>query len=81
MSPVDGGEGQGDIEATAVLSSVPAGTPLQGLDIYKGKEAPVAMEDSAYPEWLWTVLDEGKPPGDAAGAMGKHHFLLTWNGN
>ncbi|EKG09232.1 Ribosomal protein L37 mitochondrial [Macrophomina phaseolina MS6] len=43
-----------------VQSSVPAGTPLKGLNFYKNKTDPVAMEDSEYPPWLWTVL---KPEG------------------
>jgi hypothetical protein len=28
------------------------GTPIPGLDIYKDKDAPVAMERSEYPEWV-----------------------------
>ncbi|QDS68331.1 hypothetical protein FKW77_010697 [Venturia effusa] len=38
------------------LSSVPAGTPLKGLNFLKAKTDPVAMEDSEYPSWLWDIL-------------------------
>jgi large subunit ribosomal protein L54 len=49
-------------------SSVPAGTPLKGLNIYKGKDDPVAMEDTEYPDWLWGVLGEIKGVGTGYGA-------------
>ncbi|KAF2271989.1 uncharacterized protein EI97DRAFT_504594 [Westerdykella ornata] len=58
-----------------VKSSVPAGTPLKGLNFLKNKEDPVAMEDSAYPPWLWTILQrqeakkDGGAGGDAAGDL------------
>lgn len=39
---------------------MPAGTTLKGLNYFKNKPDPVAMEDSEYPEWLWTLLDERK---------------------
>jgi hypothetical protein len=42
------------------MSSVPAGTPLKGLNFIKGKNDPVAMEDSEYPEWLWRILEDKK---------------------
>lgn len=38
-------------------SSVPAGTPLEGLNYLKNKQAPLALEDHEYPDWLWTLLD------------------------
>ncbi|AGO12194.1 AaceriAEL167Cp [[Ashbya] aceris (nom. inval.)] len=38
------------------VSSCPAGTPLNLL-LKKGGKEPLALEDSEYPEWLWTVLD------------------------
>ncbi|KAF1986113.1 hypothetical protein K402DRAFT_355961 [Aulographum hederae CBS 113979] len=41
-------------------SSVPAGTPLKGLNIMKGANDPVALEDSEYPEWLWGLLKTEK---------------------
>lgn len=48
---------------------MPGGTPLKGLGYFKGRDAPVAMEDHEYPEWLWGLLDEAKKSG-AAGAGG-----------
>ncbi|KAF2674222.1 hypothetical protein BT63DRAFT_419528, partial [Microthyrium microscopicum] len=44
----------------SVVSSIPAGTVLKGINIYKDKQDPVAMEDHEYPDWLWGVLDEIK---------------------
>lgn len=38
------------------MSSIPAGTPLKGLNFLKGRTDPVAMEDSEYPAWLWEIL-------------------------
>ncbi|KAL1968310.1 hypothetical protein VTN77DRAFT_2145 [Rasamsonia byssochlamydoides] len=42
------------------LSSCPAGTKLQGLNYMKNKPDIFAMEDSEYPDWLWTLLDDPK---------------------
>ncbi|KAM0718503.1 hypothetical protein Q7P37_005573 [Cladosporium fusiforme] len=53
--------------APKVLSSVPAGTPLKGLNFYKDKQDPVALADDEYPAWLWRVLD--KNSADAAGGV------------
>lgn len=53
--------------APAVVSSVPAGTVLKGLNFLKDKSDPVAMADEEYPAWLWKVL-EGKG-ADAAGGV------------
>jgi large subunit ribosomal protein L54 len=39
-------------------SSCPKGTVLKGINVFQGKKDPVAMEDSEYPEWLWTLLDK-----------------------
>ena len=50
-------------KAPRILSSVPGGTPLKGLNYFKNKEDPVAMDDHEYPEWLWSVLDERKTDG------------------
>lgn len=38
------------------VSSCPAGT-LLNLQIKKNGKESVALEDSEYPSWLWTVLD------------------------
>lgn len=59
-------------------SSVPAGTPLNGLGYLKGSDTVLAREDDSYPAWLWHVLDpsstsssskkdrgEGENEGDA----------------
>lgn len=54
--------------APAVVSSVPAGTVLKGLNFYKDKADPIALADEEYPAWLWKVL-EGKGV-DAAGGVG-----------
>jgi large subunit ribosomal protein L54 len=42
-------------------SSVPGGKELRGLGYTKAKPKVLAMEDDAYPEWLWTLLDEKRP--------------------
>ncbi|KAJ3376973.1 39S ribosomal protein L37, mitochondrial, partial [Lobulomyces angularis] len=34
------------------------GTVLKGLNIYEGKQDPVAMADEKYPDWLWSILVE-----------------------
>ncbi|KAI5205699.1 hypothetical protein E4T39_02801 [Aureobasidium subglaciale] len=52
--------------APTVKSSVAAGTPLKGLNFIKGKNDPVALEDSEYPTWLWGILK--KKGGESAGA-------------
>lgn len=49
-----------------IVSSVPAGTPLKGLNYFKNKTDPVAMVDEEYPDWLWTVLDEPSREGHSA---------------
>ncbi|KAI9709339.1 MAG: hypothetical protein M1820_003459 [Bogoriella megaspora] len=43
-----------------IQSSVPAGTPLRGLNFMKGKNDPLAKEDSEYPDWLWGILDDAE---------------------
>ncbi|CAE6436105.1 unnamed protein product [Rhizoctonia solani] len=47
----------------APISSCPANTNLTGLAWLKGQPPVLALEDSEYPAWLWTLLDE-KKPGD-----------------
>ncbi|PNS18540.1 54S ribosomal protein L37, mitochondrial [Sphaceloma murrayae] len=44
-------------------SSIPAGMPLKGLNLLKGKTDPLAMEDKEYPPWLWTLLVDSKREG------------------
>ncbi|SAL98500.1 hypothetical protein [Absidia glauca] len=41
-------------------SSVPAGVTLKGINFLKDGTDPVALEDTAYPMWLWDLLDEKK---------------------
>ncbi|GAA5886397.1 hypothetical protein JCM6882_001626 [Rhodosporidiobolus microsporus] len=43
-------------------SSCPAGTVLKGLNYIKDGQDPVALEDSEYPAWLWTLADDGPAP-------------------
>lgn len=43
-------------QATKIVSSCPAGTPLN-LQIKKSGKELIALDDKEYPEWLWTVLD------------------------
>lgn len=52
-----------------VKSSVPAGTPLKGLNFEKNKQDPVALADDEYPSWLWTILQRQEDKADSA-AMG-----------
>ena len=33
------------------------GTPIPGLDIYKEREPPVALERSEYPDWLGSLAN------------------------
>lgn len=53
------------------LSSCTENTILTGLNYLKDQPPVVAMADSEYPDWLWTVLkpktfdDEGVPGGQA----------------
>ncbi|KAG9527210.1 hypothetical protein E4T50_00770 [Aureobasidium sp. EXF-12298] len=58
--------------APTVKSSVTAGTPLKGLNFIKGKNDPVALEDSEYPTWLWGILKKkgGESAADAASVEG-----------
>jgi hypothetical protein len=54
---------------TTLQGSVPGGAPLFGVAYLKAKPTVLAMEDDAYPEWLWGLLDERKKSavsGDAA---------------
>ncbi|CAE6352051.1 unnamed protein product [Rhizoctonia solani] len=42
------------------ISSCPVNTNLSGLTWLKGQPPVLALEDSEYPTWLWTLLDEKK---------------------
>ncbi|KAG9105371.1 hypothetical protein FRC07_009339 [Ceratobasidium sp. 392] len=41
-------------------SSCPAQTVLTGLNWLKGQPPVLALKDSEYPPWLWTIMDEKK---------------------
>jgi large subunit ribosomal protein L54 len=44
---------QRTITSSALCSqAMKAGTPIPGLNFLKGKDAPVAMERSEYPDWV-----------------------------
>lgn len=45
-------------KATEIASIAPAGTKLKGCNIRKNGEDPVALPESEYPEWLWTVMEK-----------------------
>ena len=52
--------------STTGTSICPAGT-LLNLKIKNKQEEPVALEDSEYPDWLWTITEEVKlKPGMTA---------------
>lgn len=36
---------------------------LKGLNFMKNAQDPVALEDEAYPEWLWSALERKKEEG------------------
>jgi Mitochondrial ribosomal protein L37 len=40
-----------------MVSSVPGGTPLNGLGYLQANPTVLAKEDDEYPEWLWTLLE------------------------
>jgi large subunit ribosomal protein L54 len=45
------------VEETLITSSVPAGTPLKGINYLSNKEDPVALAESEYPSWLFCAKD------------------------
>ncbi|KAI1202055.1 mitochondrial ribosomal protein L37-domain-containing protein [Nemania serpens] len=49
-----------DAGAEDRLSTCIEGTVLSGLNYFKNHQDPVALADSAYPEWLWRCLDVQK---------------------
>lgn len=51
----------------AVVSGTVAGTPLRHINYLKGKTDPIALEDSEYPDWLWTLLASSKTAATADG--------------
>jgi large subunit ribosomal protein L54 len=41
-------------------SSCKEGTVFKNLNIYAGKQEPVAMRDDQYPTWLWELSQQKK---------------------
>lgn len=68
---------------TKLVGSIPGGAPLFGVAYLKAKPTVLAMEDDAYPDWLWGLVDEGKKStaaaggGDAVDISCKLHRTLT----
>ena len=57
-------------KAQRLQSALPAGTIMDALGYLKSKEAPVALEDHEYPDWLWTLLDRKGADDEIAAAGG-----------
>jgi large subunit ribosomal protein L54 len=56
-----------------------ATTPLTGLNFLKNQEDPVALADSEYPSWLWTVLNTKKAGGGKdGGEEGDMYCEQSW---
>jgi large subunit ribosomal protein L54 len=55
---------------TKLAGSIPGGAPLFGVAYLKAKPTVLAMEDDAYPDWLWGLVDEGKKSTTTAGGGG-----------
>lgn len=56
-------------ESKHVQSSCPGGTILQGLNYFKNKPNVIAREDSDYPDWLWTLLEDSKSAKKSEGGV------------
>lgn len=44
---------------------------LKGLSYVKGQDAPLAQEDSAYPDWLWGLLSSKVRKGESGAEEGE----------
>lgn len=44
--------------AQRVPSSCKKGDAIEGLNIFVNQEPIIAKDDSEYPDWLWTLLDD-----------------------
>lgn len=60
-----------------VASYCEAGKPLKGLGYIKDKPEPVAMPDSDYPDWLWTLLDPKAQSEEGRGVDKGQDFRMT----
>ncbi len=83
-TPLSSSPGDDAPQATATTgapkekrSVCPAGTVLTGLNYFKGRQDPVALEDDEYPEWLWRCLDV-KKDASAAADDGAGDEFCTW---
>ncbi|KAG0309024.1 39S ribosomal protein L37, mitochondrial [Dissophora globulifera] len=56
-----------------VVSSVPEGSALKGLNYMKDGKDPLALADSAYPEWLWDIVDPEVRAARVADPLDKKH--------
>lgn len=69
---------------TRTPSIAPAGTKLNGLNYFKNKPDVFALEDSEYPEWLWTLLEDeskAKKEGGVDPSSTSFSFLCLPLGN
>ncbi|KAL6938033.1 hypothetical protein ACO0RG_004561 [Hanseniaspora osmophila] len=66
---------QNSTPTKTVVSSRKAGTPLN-LKIKKTGNEPVALEDSEYPAWLWSVLEEKVPETIPSNISKEEQFAL-----
>ncbi|PUU82932.1 mitochondrial ribosomal protein L37-domain-containing protein [Tuber borchii] len=53
-----------------VRSGTPAGTVLKNINFMKNRSDPIAKEDSEYPEWLWSMLENKTSAGGDSAAVG-----------
>ena len=57
-------------------SSCIAGSRMTGLNYFKNKPDVLALDDSEYPEWLWSLLDGGK--SEKKGGVDPNSMLLLF---
>ncbi|KAI5306721.1 Sulfate permease 2 [Ascosphaera pollenicola] len=51
------------------ISTVPAGTPLKGINYFANKPDPVALPDEEYPNWLWNLVLDHKVASTTANGV------------
>ncbi|KAF9905683.1 39S ribosomal protein L37, mitochondrial [Lobosporangium transversale] len=56
-----------------VISSAPEGAVLKGINYMKDGKDPTALADSAYPEWLWDIIDPEVRAARLADPLDKKH--------
>jgi len=61
---------------------------LKNINFIKNRSDPIAKEDSEYPEWLWSMLDNNTGAGGDSAAVGDayckelftvYNFYLVFN--